>query len=573
MNTSRDRGTTPLRVAARVRTLMRQIVTLLKDAAADDSDRGIRRKSVDMLYTGLKAFLEENEMLALRIKKREIAFGDQVVYVPIGRTDILVRPLYTDGVRKLTFNRDLTIEELDAFVETVLKAGETDPYESDLVTALWDMDFANIAFEAEEVYLERDEMQVIDRLADEIKTAREQPRQPAGTQPADFLLTELGLASGARASLEREVELLREEDIENFRSQVMGENDSKILARSSAICLEILETAVMEDTFRMTAHFLGEICDWLVSVREFMPASSIVSDLRAIAQKPGVPESTKQAIADVIRKRGDRDKLHEIECYIEELTDAKMEELFCYLGQMGPVAVEPLCHMLAEAQTRRVRYMLARVISIVAKDSIERLAPFLKDERWYVVRNIAVILGMIATEGALPYLKQVAGHGDARVRREVARALGRVKSPEGLETLRRLADDENKMIRLAAASAAGVIGGDAAKALLERAILDERFETRAMDEKRRFMEVYGVTGNGAADFLIGIIEGKQRAASENTRACAAYGLAAAGGSAAKNALQAILASGDGPIKYAASDALSMLEWRVNVFGRDRDGGL
>jgi HEAT repeat protein len=549
MHTSRDRGTTPLRVAARVRTLMRQIVTLLKDAAADDSDRGIRRKSVDMLYTGLKAFLEENETLALRIKKREIAFGDQVVYVPIGRTDILVRPLYTDGVRKLTFNRDLTIEELDAFVETVLKAGETDPYESDLVTALWDMDFANIAFEAEEVYLERDEMQ------------------------ADFLLTELGLASGARASLEREVELLREEDIENFRSQVIGENDSKILARSSAICLEILETAVMEDTFRMTAHFLGEICDWLVSVREFMPASSIVSDLRAIAQKPDVPKSTKQAIADVIRKRGNRDKLHEIECYIEELTDAKMEELFCYLGQMDPVAVEPLCHMLAEAQTRRVRYMLARVISIVAKDSIERLAPFLKDERWYVVRNIAMILGMIATEGALPYLKQVAGHGDARVRREVARALGRVKSPEGLETLRRLADDENKMIRLAAASAAGVIGGDAAKALLEDAILDEGFETKAMDEQRRFMEVYGVTGNGAADFLIGIIEGKQRAASENTRACAAYGLAAAGGSAAKNALQAILASGDGPIRYAASDALSMLEWRVNVFGRDRDGGL
>lgn len=573
MYTSSGRGTTPLRAAARVRTLMRQLVTLLKDAATDSANHSICKKSADLLYTGLKAFLEENETLALRIRKKEIAFGDQVVYVPIGRTDTLISPLYADGIRNLSFSRDLTREELDAFLETLLEAGETDPYESDLVTALWDRDFANITYEAEDVYLERNEMQAVSRLTDEIKAARELPMQPAGTQPADFLLTELGLTSGAGASLETAMELLSEEDISNFRRLVIEEDDSKILARSSAICLEILESTVREDTFRMTAHFLGEICDWLVSAREFMPVSAIVSDLRAIAERPDVREATRQAIADVIRKRGDGDKLREIESYVEELTDAKMEDLFCYLGQMDPVAIEPLCQMLAEAETRRVRYMLARVISIIAKDSVEQLAPFLKDERWYVVRNIAMILGMIATEATLPYLKKVAGHGDARVRREVARALGRVKSPEGLGTLRDLLDDENKMIRLAAASAAGEIGGEAARAFLEDAILSKGFEAKATDEKRRLMEVYGAMGKAGIDFLIGFIDGKQREASENTRACAVYGLGAAGGSDAEKALKAFLATGGGSIRYAASEALSMLERRVNFFGKDRDGGL
>ena len=568
MLTSGGSRTTPLRVVARVRTLMRQMVTLLKTMATYEPGHSVFEKSIDMLYTSLKGFLEEHETLALRIRKKEIAFGDQVVYVPIGRSDAFIYPLHRDGVRELTFNKDLTKEELTAFATTLVGAKETDPYESDLVTALWERDLANITYEADDVYLERDESEGIERLGEEVKTARDQQRETAGTQPAEFLLTELDLASNAGASLEREVESLGEEDIEKFRLEIAAEDDSALLEKSSSICLEILESTSREDVFRRTARFLGEICDWLVSVQKFMPVCSIISDLRSISERPGVPESTREAIADLIRKRGERDRLLEVDAYVEHLTDAKMEELFCYLGQMEPIAIKPLCQMLAEAETRRVRYMLARAVSIVAKDSVEDLEPFLKDDRWYVVRNITMILGMIATEGTLPYLKQVVRHDEPRVRREAARALGRVKSAEGLPALKGLIQDENKMIRLAAFSAAGVIGGDEARVFLEEVALDPAFETKATDEKRRIMEVYGTLGNGSVEFLSAYIDGKHGAVSDNSMACAVYGLATAGGPKAKKTLQQLLEGGEGPVKYAASEAVSMLEGKMNVTGND-----
>ncbi|MGD9402699.1 MAG: HEAT repeat domain-containing protein [bacterium] len=563
MQTSRGTTTTPLHVVARVRTLMRQLVTLLKNTATYDANNEAFGKSIDMLYTGLKAFLEEHETLTLRIRKKEIAFGDQVVYVPIGRSDALIFPLYRDGIRRLTFSKDLTRDELTAFAATLVSGRETDPYESDLVTALWERDLANITYEAEDVYLERNEGDGINSLTEEIKAARERDNEPPGTHPADFLLDELGLASGAGASLREEIGALGEEDIERFRSQVLAEDDSVILERSSAICLEILETTDKEEVFRRTARFLGEVCDWLVSVQEFMPVCSIISDLRAIAQRTDIPDSNREAIAAEVRRRGTGEKLSEINAYMEDLSDAKMEELFCYLGQMDAAAIRPLCQMLADAETRRVRYMLARAISIVAKDSIESLLPFLRDNRWYVVRNIAMILGMIATAEALPYLDEVSRHPEARVRREAARALGRIRKPEGLHSLRILIGDDNKMIRLAAVSAAGVIGGHAAESLLKDAILGRDFETKATDEKRRFMEVYGTVCEEHVDFLTAVIDGAQGDASETTKACAAYGLATAGGRAAKKKLDAVLARGEGALRYAASEALAMICGRIN----------
>jgi HEAT repeat protein len=543
---------------------MRQLVTLLKNTATYDANNSAFAKSIDMLYAGLKAFLDEHEALPLRIRKKEVAFEDQVVYVPIGRSDALISPLFRDGIRKLIFSKDLTREELTSFAATLVEARDTDPYESDLVTALWELDLANITCEAENTYLECAESTAIDALAGEIRAAREKQPGPDGTDPAAFLLKELGLASGTGALLEEEIESLREEDVEKFRAQVMEEDDSFMLERSSGICLEILESTSREEVFRRTARFLGEICDWLVSVREFMPVCSIVYDLRSLARRPDVPEWTAGMTAEAIRKRGAADKLAEIEPHMDEMNDAKMEELFCYLGQMDPVAIRPLCRMLADAETRRVRYMLARAISIVAKESVPELAEFLRDKRWYVVRNIAMILGMIATPETVPYLEEISTHPEPRVRREVARALGRVRSREGLQALKALMRDDNKMIRLAAVSAVGLIGGDAAGTQLKDAIAGSGFEAKATDEKRRFMEVYGTLGSGSVDFLKAYIEGRAGGATETTRACAAYGLAMTGGSAAREVLEGLLLSGEGPLRYAASEAISMLEDRVSV---------
>jgi hypothetical protein len=86
---------------------------------------------------------------------------------------------------------------------------------------------------------------------------------------------------------------------------------------------------------------------------------------------------------------------------------------------------------------------------------------------------------------------------------------------------------------------------------------------KATDEKRRFMEVYGTLGSDGVGFLKAYIEGKHGDASESSRACAVYGLATAGGSAARTALKKLLAGSEGLTRYAASEAISMLDGRAD----------
>ena len=69
-----------------------------------------------------------------------------------------------------------------------------------------------------------------------------------------------------------------------------------------------------------------------------------------------------------------------------------------------------------------VRYLLCRVISIIGRGNPSRLRRFITDKRWYVARNMVLILGMMETPESLDLLTLALPHPEARVRKELARA-------------------------------------------------------------------------------------------------------------------------------------------------------
>jgi hypothetical protein len=97
--------------------------------------------------------------------------------------------------------------------------------------------------------------------------------------------------------------------------------------------------------------------------------------------------------------------------------------------EFGAPGVEWLMTVLAESRQQRVRRPLTRIIAQLCKENPERLAPWLSDHRWYVVRNVVHILGWIGGPAIVPLLRTASRHAEPRVRQEVVAALAQAGAP------------------------------------------------------------------------------------------------------------------------------------------------
>jgi HEAT repeat protein len=551
-----------------VASLLKLMANAVKNLKTYQMNNPVLQKSVEVFYDALAAFTAENASLTLLVRENDLIFGHSVVYSCADKMDSVAFALYKDGVRLITFKEGLARRELWDFLTAIHEARDVDPYQADLVTILWEKDLANITYRAVDVYLESEDRQSIEELARKSEAPRPPPEPGSEVMPdPDFFANELGFAPGSPDTVRaKERPRASEEESRNIVREILEEDDKDILQRCSNVCLEVIRSTPRDDTFNRVVDFLGRICDWQVASGSFLSACSILSDLRALAGQDGLPQARKASIMETIAKRSERRRIRQIEDHLQSLSDSQVEEVFAYMALMSPTAVGPLCEMLAESELRKVRYLLCRAVSILARSDLPRLRAYLQDERWFFVRNIVMILGMIASRDAIPLLKKAVSHPEPRVRREVARSLGKIRHSSGLDLLKALLGDGNKMVRLAALAATRDIGDAGAQNMLEDQIRDKSFGKRQVDEKTEAMKMYGSLGADALPFLRDIAEGAIKNVDDKTRAGAVYGLATIKTPEAMAVLRDLLEKSSGPVRYAASEALGLWDTSMKVGG-------
>jgi hypothetical protein len=553
---------------AEVAGILKQMATVLRNMRTYEPNNPVLHKSFDVLFNRLVAFLDKNASLTLLIRETDLIFGNTAVYSSDDKMESLAFALYRDGIRLLSLRDGLCIApgELYDFMRAMHEAREADPYQADLVTILWEKDLANINYRAVDSYLEDEEKRSIEEIAQKCETAPTRDIEGEMLPSTEFFVKELGLSPEQRDKIpHHQPRVVSEADVRGIVREILEEDEKSILRRCSNICLEALCLLPREDTFDRIVDFLGRICDWLVSSGDFLTACSIVSDLNSLMNAEDIPEARKASIRDTLVKQAERRKLSQIGEHLQTLSDQRVDETFAYLALMPPAAVDPLCDILAECETRKIRYLLCRAISVIAKNEPDRLRRFVQDKRWFFVRNIVMILGMTANPEAIELIKPAVSHSEARVRREVARSVGKLRNPDGLDLLETLLQDDNKMVRLVSLSAVRDIGSDNAHRFLEPYITAKTFNSRSVDEKREVMRTYGSLGESGFEFLKSIIEGRCDHLDEETRASAVYGIAMTDASEAQDYLRVVLDRSQGPIRHATSEVLATFENQI-LFG-------
>jgi HEAT repeat protein len=160
--------------------------------------------------------------------------------------------------------------------------------------------------------------------------------------------------------------------------------------------------------------------------------------------------------------------------------------------------------IIALAEHQRTRRTLLRPVTELCEGRPERLASWLADERWYVVRNAVIVIG--SAEGGAPaeILRPLAGHPEPRVRQEVVAALARVQPDAAQPLLLELAHDPDPAIRGAALHQLGTRRNAEAAAALLRVVLDPGFRKRPIEEVRSVTAALG--GCAGDDALPGLEE-------------------------------------------------------------------
>ena len=93
------------------------------------------------------------------------------------------------------------------------------------------------------------------------------------------------------------------------------------------------------------------------------------------------------------------------------------------IAAMGTVAVQNLLIALAEENNRSRRRRLFDFTCSLGPAIVREATLFLRDERWYVVRNMIVLLRTVGDRTSLPEIRRTAQHPDLRVRLEAIKTL------------------------------------------------------------------------------------------------------------------------------------------------------
>ena len=145
-----------------------------------------------------------------------------------------------------------------------------------------------------------------------------------------------------------------------------------------------------------------------------------------------------------------------IEHYITHLKKGGIrgrQETEVILVAMGEKTVAPLLQALAEEKDILLRKTIVSIIVRIGRAAIPTILANLNDTRWYMIRNMVMILGSLDMPDLAPQIMSTLSHPDLRVKREAIKALSRINLPHVTTILCELCFHHEESVALSATAA------------------------------------------------------------------------------------------------------------------------
>lgn len=513
-------------------------------------------KSLDNLRASFAPIWAHTDELVIEVTDTQLRWeGHAVINEPDKTTDALPWVLYKDGLRELRLLRDVEQQEIVTLIDILTRVRKASPDEDDLLTLLWEQEFAFVRYRYVDVSTEgaapldvSDEARE-ERLVDptQVQAPPQEALLPAGVVNLDDFDATLYFLD------EREVEYLRDAVAHEYASDLRGnvvsilldvfevQGDTAIRDEIVGVLDNLLVHLLTAGQLRTVAYLLREVNLAANRARDLTPAQR--ETLLSLPNRMSEPEALSQLLQS-LDERADLPEQAELNELFDQLRVSALATIFSWLGRLQNPRIRTLLEgagqRLASANTGELVRLIGASEREVSLEAIRRG-------------------GAMRAAAAVPALARLMGQGDADIRLAAVQALAEIGTPGALQQLERTIDDASRDVRVATVRAFAARVHRPALARIEGAIKGKRLQEADLTERMALFEAFGaMCGDGGIPLLDGLLNAKGffgRREDPELRACAAMALGRIGSADATAALRRASSDKEILVRNAVNRAL------------------
>ncbi|GFO69959.1 hypothetical protein GMLC_35380 [Geomonas limicola] len=548
--TAKAPGTQPDHAQEELRSATEVMAALLRSA------KGVRTylannpvlvKYLEELEEKLGAHLARYGSFPLEVEPFSLSYRGSELYRNEDRRDNLALRLHADGIRVVQFASGIQGAELATFLD-IAGFERPDRDDDDVVTRLWGAHLPHVSYLLEEdlvgidtLVIEGEAVASQQEALSEITTAlAEQPATPQQMIPKHLLMLTADEAGWLRKAVQADARRNPADDV------------ISILAATLA---GVQDPASFEDFTAVT----GKLAIDLFVTGQVPHAQRLVRFLGQLMGLGSLPAERRQKVGEVLGEIFGEEVLQALARTINETDALSREDLHELLLVFGVPSLGGICELLGRIEKLKMRKVVIEVLIELGAPRPELFAPFLADPRWYLVRNVVLVLALIGGPKALKMIVGLSTHREARIRREVLNFLAQSPDPKARPYLLKFLRDDASALRVRALK---IIAQQqlsfALKPLLALAASEE-LKHRGMEERLVVFETLGELGAGQVVPLFKEMLVKKgwfkRAVSRESAQCAVAGLLKVRHDSARQLLDELRRQGSSELRAVIDQAV------------------
>jgi len=449
-----DQGQTAQEFQA-VEAVIASFVMATKNYAMYPESHATCQHSLQTVKSRIDAFIENYGDLRFEVTKDRLLFQSETVQQDDPKTEELAFPLFRDGIQWLEFKQGLELFEISGFFKIYNDYKNLkEEAEGDLVTALWEMDFPHLQYEAMDVLWKAETLtdfstfKVTDReTPDAAIQEQADDDQRDGADTAETPDAGIGMAL---STMDRTIWQLTPEESQ-ILSQMVAQEERQSGTQDVLDVLEIiLRTQNQPEDYSVILEFIKEEFKSALAQGNFQIALDFLESLKKTYQSCKTEKPWARPLLDrfFINISGTQvlGGLKQVLPTFDKQHADRIKVFRRLLLRFPPSAITALAPLLLEKLSMPVERQLMEVIGSLALKDIHPLEQLLDRPEETLVKKLVFILGHIKGEKTDQILLEMTHHESGRVRLEALKAL--IRQDENMtEKLFPLIDDPVLPIR------------------------------------------------------------------------------------------------------------------------------
>lgn len=447
-------------------------------------------KFFDQLHDRLVKHIDDYGDFRIDIDQFEFKFRGEKIYENRDPKDSLAFRMYADGIRKIILTEGIEESEIYDFLNIIGKDLANNP-DDDMVTQLWMKNLPHVNYFIAEESSGYD----FSDMEGDGTTVSEQAKGIRGIYSSvagDFPQEEIKMPAPQKVLTLTELEI---EWIKKTKEEDEHRNpkDEVIHIITSILAVE-RDPNIFEDLISIT---LGTI-ENLLDAGDIRHAVALANFLVLLSQNQNIPQEHRNRLIEAEKNYRSEELVKKLYPFIESSDRINQDELKNFIYIYGKGSLAPFCRLLGAVKNKVFRKLLIDCLVDLGKERPQDFIPFLKDKRWYLVRNIIYILRIIGSPAALEFMPKLINHNEIRVRREVLNYLREISHHEANKYIPRFLNDEKSSIRIQAIKAMTATGAENMIDPIVKLLSDDDFEEKDITEKQVIFEALGELGSERA---------------------------------------------------------------------------